>query len=405
MPTANPFRALVKHRNFRLFWFGQTLSLIGTWMQTMALGWLALQLTNSPFLVGLVASAASWPIVGFSLFTGVLVDRGDRLRLVKAGQLLFLVQAVALWYITWTGAATIWWLVGLAFASGAINAFEIPARQSLIVELVGREDLRDAIALNSSGFNLARIVGPAIGAAAIAQLGIAWCFGLNALSYVAVLAGLYMIRLPKWHPTAIVASPLAGAIEGVRYLRDTRAVAAMLKVVAVYSILGVPYLVLMPVVARDRLHMGAGGYGLLLACVGVGGLGGALWLAAVGANWPRGRLWEGGVRAYALLLVLFGVVSTPAMAYLALFAVGFAMIVSGALANGILQSIVPDHLRGRLMAAYSFVVVGLSQAVGALIAGVTAEHVGDQWAISGTAVVIFAYCMWAFRETPQMREL
>jgi MFS family permease len=405
MATANPFRTLVRHRNFRLFWFGQTLSLVGTWMQTMALGWLALQLSNSPFLVGLVASAASWPIVGFSLFTGVLVDRGDKLRLVKLGQILFLVQAALLWYVTWSGAATIWWLVGLAFANGVINAVEIPARQSLIVELVGREDLRDAIALNSSGFNLARIVGPAIGAAAIAQLGIAWCFGLNALSYVAVLVGLYMIRLPQWHPTAIVVSPLAGAIEGVRYLRDTRVVAAMLKVVAVYSVLGVPYLTLMPVVARDRLHMGAGGYGLLLACVGVGGFAGALWLAAAGGNWPRGRLWERGVRAYALLLVLFGVVYTPATAYPALLAVGFAMIVSGALANGILQSIVPDHLRGRLMAAYAFIVVGLSQAVGSLLAGIIAEHAGEQIAIAGTAAVIFAYCVYAFHKTPEMRAL
>ncbi len=405
MPTANPFRALVKHRNFRLFWFGQTLSLVGTWMQTMALGWLALQLSNSPFVVGLVASASSWPIVGFSLFTGVLVDRSDRLKLVQVGQILFLVQAVALWWISWSGAATVWWLVVLAFANGLINAVEIPARQSLMVELVGREDLRDAIALNSSGFNLARIVGPALGAAAIAQLGISWCFGLNALSYVAVLIALYMIRIPEWRPAAPVASPLAGAVEGVRYLRDTKPVAAMLKVVAVYSVLGVPYLTLMPVVARDRLHMGAGGYGLLLACVGVGGLGGALWLAAVGGNFERGRLWEHGTRAYALLLVLFGLVYTPAMAYPVLFVVGFAMIVSGALANSILQSIVPDDMRGRLMAAYSFVVVGLSQAVGSLIAGTIAERLGDQLAISGTAAIILAYCMWAFRKSPEMRTL
>ncbi|MDE3127423.1 MAG: MFS transporter, partial [Gemmatimonadota bacterium] len=201
MPAANPFRALARHRNFRLFWFGQTLSLIGTWMQTMALGWLALQLTNSPFLVGLVASASSWPVVGFSLFSGVLVDRSDKLKLTIWGQVLFLAQAALLWYVVWSGRATIWWLVGLAFATGAINAVEIPARQSLMVELVGREDLREAIALNSSGFNLARIVGPAIGAVAIAQLGIAWCFALNALSYVAVLVGLLMIRLPEWHPT------------------------------------------------------------------------------------------------------------------------------------------------------------------------------------------------------------
>jgi MFS family permease len=405
MPPANPFRALVRHRNFRLFWFGQTLSLVGTWMQTMALGWLALQLSNSPFLVGLVASATAWPIVGFSIFAGVLVDRGDKLRLVKIGQALLLAQAALLWWITWSGHATISWLVVLAFANGLINTLEIPARQSLMVELVGREDLREAIALNSSGFNLARIVGPAIGAAAIARLGIAWCFGLNALSYVTVLVGLYMMKMPVWRPSVAVTSPLAGAVEGIRYLRDTKVVSAMMKVVTVYSVLGVPYLVLMPVVARDRLLLGAGGYGLLLACVGVGGLGGALWLAAVSGSRQRGRLWEQGTRAYALLLILFGLVPWPWLAYPVLLATGFAMIVSGALANGMLQSMVPDAMRGRLMAAYSFVVVGLSQAVGALIAGTLAEHYGDQVAISGTATLILAYCVYAFRNGPEMREL
>ncbi|HEY5219045.1 MAG TPA: MFS transporter, partial [Gemmatimonadaceae bacterium] len=212
-------------------------------------------------------------------------------------------------------------------------------------------------------------------------------------------------RLPEWRPTAVVLSPMAGAIEGIRYLRDTKAVAAMMKVVTVYSVLGVPFLVLMPVVARDRLQLGAGGYGMLLACVGVGGLGGALWLAAVGGSMQRGRLWEHATRAFALLLILFGLVRSPSLAYVALLAVGFAMIVSGALANAMLQSLVPDHLRGRLMAAYSFVVVGLSQAVGSLIAGTIAEHLGDGAAIAGTAVVILAYCMWAFRRNPEMRTL
>ena len=404
MPPANPFRALVRHRNFRLFWFGQTLSLIGTWMQTMALGWLALQLSNSPFLVGLVASATAWPIVGLSIVAGVVVDRGDKLRLVKLGQALLLAQAALLWWITWSGHATISWLVVLAFASGLINTLEIPARQSLMVELVGRDDLREAIALNSSGFNLARVVGPALGAIAIARLGIAWCFALNAFSYVAVLVGLYMMDIPAWRPTVALASPLAGALEGLRYLRDTKVVSAMMKIVTVYSVLGVPYLVLMPVGARDRLRLGAGGYGLLLACVGVGGLGGALWLAAVGGSRQRGHIWEHGIRAYALLLILFGLVPWPWLAYPVLLFTGFAMIVSGALANGMLQSLVPDAMRGRLMAAYSFVVVGLSQAVGALIAGTVAEHYGDQAAISGTAAVILAYCVYAFRKSPEMRE-
>ena len=403
MRSTNPFRALIKHRNFRIFWLGQTLSLMGTWMQAMAVGWLTLQLTNSPFLVGLVASAASWPIVGFSLFAGVVVDQRNRLQLVKVAQTLLLLQAATLWWFTWSGHITVWWLLVLTVCNGAISTLEIPARQSLMVELVGREDLREAIALNSSGFNLARIVGPALGAIAIARLGISWCFALNALSYVTVLIGLFLITLPPWERMLAPVSSLAGMVEGLHYLRDTKVVAAIMKVVAVYSVLGIPYLTLMPVVARDRLHMGAGGYGLLLACVGIGGLGGALWLAASGGGMQRGRVWEWGSYGYAILLIAFALVRTPGLAYVALLAVGFAMIVSGALANSILQAIVPDALRGRLMAAYSFVVVGLSQAVGSLLAGTIAEHWGDAWAIGGTAAVILGYTAWAFRKSPEMR--
>jgi MFS family permease len=403
MPSANPFRALIKHRNFRIFWVGQTLSLIGTWMQTMAVGWLALQLSNSPFFVGLVASAASWPIVGFSLFAGVIVDRRDKLKLVRVAQALLLIQASLLWWFTWSGRITMPWLIALAFANGLISALEIPARQSLMVELVGREDLREAIALNSSGFNLARIFGPAIGAVAMARFGISWCFGLNALSYVTVLVSLFSVRLPVWQPVPASGSSLASAVEGVRYIRDTREVAAMMKIVTVYSVLGIPYLTLMPVVARDRLLLGAGGYGSMLACVGIGGFGGALWLAGLGGRRQRGRVWELAIYAYSSLLILFALVRIPALAYPVLFATGFCMIVSGALANSILQSIVPDVLRGRLMAAYSLVVVGLASSVGSFLAGSIAERSGDAWAIGGTATIILAYCVWAFRQRPELR--
>src|SRR5439155_1686302 len=190
--SLNPFQTLQRHRNFRLFWFGQTLSLIGTWMQSMAQGWLALELSNSAFLVGLVASASSFPVLVLSLNAGVLVDRTDKLRLVKITQTLLALQAATLWRFTWSSHITIGALLALATANGLITAFEVPARQSLVIELVGRDDLPGAIALNSSGFNLARVVGPSIGALVIAQLGISWCFGVNALSYVTVLVGLFL---------------------------------------------------------------------------------------------------------------------------------------------------------------------------------------------------------------------
>ena len=289
--SVNPFRTLVVHRNFRLFWTGQTLSLIGTWMQTMAQGWLALELTNNAFLVGLVTAIGSLPILLFSLPAGLVVDRRNKLRLVTVMQALLLTQATLLWYLTLTHRITIAWLFVLAAANGLFSAFEIPARQSMMVELVGglHEDLHDAIALNSSGFNIARVIGPAVGAAVIASAGIAWCFALNAASYLAVLASLFLIRLPPWEPAAAPASPLEGVLEGLRYMRGTPAVSAILRVMTAYAVCGVPYLVLMPVVARDVLHEGAKGYGLLLSCVGIGGLAGALFLAGRGRQLRRGR--------------------------------------------------------------------------------------------------------------------
>ncbi|PYP51480.1 MAG: MFS transporter, partial [Gemmatimonadetes bacterium] len=186
----NPFRTLQVHRNFRLFWTGQTVSLIGTWMQQVGQGWLALELTNSAFLVGVVAAAGSFPVLLLSLYGGVIADRHSKLRIVVICQTLLLVEAAALWWFTWSGHINFHWLLTLTTLGGVISAFEIPARQSLIVELVAREDLVDAIALNSGGFNLARIVGPSIAAIVLAKLGLSWCFGVNALSYLAVLGNL-----------------------------------------------------------------------------------------------------------------------------------------------------------------------------------------------------------------------
>jgi MFS family permease len=373
-------------------------------MQSMAQGWLALELTNNAFLVGLVVSAGSLPVVLFSMHAGVLVDRYEKLRLVKLCQSLLLLEAALLFGFTWSGHISIGWLLLFATAQGVISSIEIPARQSFIVELVGRDDLPQAIALQSSGFNLARIVGPALAAVVIAKLGIAWAFGINALSYVAVLISLYMMELPAWRPSAHLISPWEGIRESLRYMRDTPLVAALMRLVTVHSIMGVPYLVLMPVFARDRLGLDASGYGLLLASVGIGGLVGALALAARAGRQAGNRTLVAATFGYPTVLVLLSAATSVRIAYVLLFLAGVGMIINGAVTNAMLQHIVPDALRGRLMAAYSFVVVGLAQSVGSLLAGIAARAFGVQWAITIGAAVMLGYAFHAFRQ-PALRYL
>ena len=402
--SLNPFRVLQRYRNFRRFWGGQTASLIGTWMQSVAQGWLALELTNDPFMVGLVSAVGSFPVLLLSLYGGVVADRHDKLRLVRVAQALLLVHAVLLWWTVWSGHITIGWLLALAVVSGTVNAFEIPARQSLVIELVGREDLLDAIALNSSGFNLARIIGPAIAAVVIARAGLAACFALNALSYLAVLASLWRIRLPPRDRPAGVPSPLEGLRQGIAYLVGTPEVATLMRMVAVYSIFGVPYLVLMPVIARDVLGSDASGYSFLLTCVGVGALSAALALAALGSRVRRGRLLATAAYAFSGLLIAFSLSRSLPLSAVLLVAVGAAMILNNALSNSLLQSIAPDALRGRVMSAYTWVFVGLGP-VGSFLAGTLARLIGAAGAVSVGATVMLLYAMWAFGRHPEIRRL
>jgi len=400
VPALNPFKVLQRHRNFRLFWFGQTTSLIGSWMQVMAQAWLALELTDNAFLVGLVSAAGSLPIVLFSPFAGVIADRYNRLQLVKACQTLLLLEASLLFWFTWSGNISIGWLLGLALVAGTIGSLEIPARQSLVIELVGRDDLPQAIALNSSGFNLARIAGPALAALVISRFGIAWAFAFNAFSFLTVLIGLFLVELPPWQPAPVMVRPLEGIRETVRFMRDTPLVAAVMKMVTVYSILGVPYLTLMPVFARDRLGLGAGGYGLLLASVGVGGFVGAIAIAASAGRQPGFKALVAASYTFPVLLLALSATREVHVAYLLLFAAGGCMIVNGAVSNAALQHSVPDALRGRLMAAYSFVVVGLAQTIGSFGAGVVARAFGVHYAIAFGAMIMLVYGAFVFRRPP-----
>ncbi len=400
----NPLRVLQVHRNFRLFWTGQTVSLVGTWMQQVAQGWLALQLSDSAFVVAMVSAAGSVPIFLFSLYAGVLVDRRDKLRLVTIAQILLSIQATALWWLVWTGRINIPALIVLAALNGLISAVEIPARQSLIVDLVGREDVVDAIALNSGGFNLARIIGPSAAAAVIAGAGLAWCFAINALGYIAVIGCLFAIRLPRFVPATRSVAALEGLKEGLAYIRSKREVTGLMGIIAVYSIFGFQYLTLMPVLARDILGTDASGYGLLVTFVGVGALSGALTLAALSTRVRRGRLFMGSALSFALLMLIFSVIDRFEMAAGVLLFLGLTMLINGALANGILQSVVPDGLRGRVMAAYVFVYVGFTP-IGSLIAGIVARASSVQWAIGSGAVIMLCYAAWAFWKFPELRRI
>jgi len=371
-------------------------------MQSVGEGWLALQLSNSALLVGVVAGASALPVLLLSLYGGLVADRNDKLKLVRIAQSLLLVQASLLWWFTASHHLTIRWLILLATLNGTISAFEIPARQSFIVELVGREDLVDAIALNSAGFNLARVVGPSIAAIVIGTLGAKWCFAFNAMSYFAVLAGLFMINVPAWQRIVTTASPLEGMVEGFRYMRDTPLVNVIVRVVGVTAVFGMPFLAMMPVVARNVVHAGASGYGILLACVGIGALIGALSLAGLGQRVLRGKLYMVAAYGFAVGLIVFSLMHTLFSAALMLVFVGFAMMLMGALANGLLQSIAPDELRGRVISAYIFVSVGLVP-IGSFISGAVARVIGVDWAIGGCALIVLGYNTWAFSRYPALR--
>jgi len=309
-----------------------------------------------------------------------------------------------LWWAVWSGRINIPLLVGLAFINGLISAVEIPARQSLIIELVGRDDIVDAVALNSGGFNLARIIGPSLAAAIIASAGLSWCFGVNAMSYIAVIGCLIAVKLPKFIRIEGRPKALNEFREGIAYIRSRRDVTGLIGVIAVYATFGFNYLTLMPVIARDVLHTNASGYGFLITFVGLGAVCGALTLATLGARVRRGKLFTFSAFTFAALMLLFSFVDDRRIASGVLFFLGLTMLINGALANGILQSAVPDELRGRVMAAYVFFYVGFTP-IGSLIAGALARATSVQWAIGTGALIMLAYSAIAFWKVPELRRV
>jgi MFS family permease len=377
--------AALHHRNFRLFLTGQFISLCGTWMQTIAQGWLVLNLTNSAFAVGLVTALGSLPILLFSLYGGVIADRVNKRRFILVLQSLMLLEALTLGMLTALGLITVHWVMGLAVFFGFLTAFEVPARQSFVAEIVDREDLMNAIALGSSAFNLARVIGPAIAGVLIATLGLSACFFANAASYLAVIASLVRMQGPDARVPA--ATPLWTAFrEGFGYVFGRRWPRALVIMVTTFSIFGFSFMPLMPVFARDALGLDASGYGVMVASIGIGALAAAFFMAAFGGRVRQSRLVLGSSILFGTVLVAASLAPTFWSAVSLFTLCGGVMALNGIAANTMLQTEAPDELRGRVIAFYSFMVLGLAP-FGSLQAGWVAEHFGVRVAFSAGGLV------------------
>ncbi len=372
-------RAL-RHRNYRLFFTGQLISVTGTWMQTVAESWLVYRLTGSATLLGVVGFAAQLPIFLLAPIGGAVADRYPRHRILLATQTSAMCLALALAALTLTGTITVPILIVIASLLGVVNAFDIPARQSFVVRMVGREDLINAIALNSSIFNSARIIGPSIAGVLVGAVGEGWCFFANGVSYIAVLIGLLRMDVPPERRIVHHGSALAEIVEGFKYVGRTKPVFALLLLLGLLSLVAMPYSVLMPIFADQILHGGPRGLGLLMGSAGVGALAGALTLAARRGVRGLGRLVATATVGFGVGLMLFSLSRSFWLSAAILVPMGYCMIVAMAASNTLIQSMVPDTMRGRIMAVYSMMFMGMAP-LGALAAGTLGGRIGAPWTV------------------------
>jgi len=405
--VATAVRAL-RHRNFQLFFAGQLISLIGTWMQTVAQSWLVYRLTGSTLLLGTVGFASQFPVFLVAPIGGAVADRSKRYRVVIATQTASMLLAFILAILTLSHHIQVWQIMVLAAGLGIVNAFDIPARQAFLMDMVGREDLMNAIALNSSMFNGARIIGPAVAGVVVAWVGEGWCFFANAVSYIAVIAGLLMMKIT--HPVNLAkeGSPLEHILAGFRFAAQTAPIRAILLLLGLVSLVGMPYSVLMPVFASEILHGGARELGLLMGATGIGALLGALSLASRVGVKGLGKLIAACAGGFGMSLIAFAFSKIFWLSLILLVPVGFTMMVQMASSNTLLQSMVPDQMRGRVIALYTMMFMGVAP-FGAFFAGALAHRIGAPWtvAIGGFACIcgaaLFGSILPRFRA--QAREL
>ena len=392
----NIFAAL-RHRNFRLFFIGQFISLIGTWMQRIAQAWLVLNITHSPFLLGLVGALQWLPVLFLSLVGGVIADRVSKRSMLVVTQSAQMVQAFVLGALVLTGTIQYWHVVVLACALGFTSAFDIPTRQAFVFEMVEGEDTMNAIAMNSTIFNGARLFGPAIAGVAIGTLGMGWAFLANGISFIAVIIALLMMNVRPVEPITS-AGIFEHLQEGVAYLMRTPAALQVVALVALMSVFAMNFNVLVPVLAKDVLHQDAAGFGFLTSAQGIGALAGALGIAWISHLGPRPSLLLGGAGALALSSLLLADARHFAVAAVLLAIAGGSMVAFTATANTSLQLSAPDHLRGRVMSMYAIVMGGMTPA-GALVAGALAQFWGAPGAfgIGGLVGILSVLMIWRWR--------
>lgn len=402
LPTT--FTAL-RYPNYRRWFIGQVLSLMGTWMQGVAQGWLVYEITGSRLALGTISFASSIPTLFFMLPAGAIADRISRRRIMLATQTVMMIGAFILAFFAGVRLIQIWHIALIGFLLGVANAFDSPARLALTVELVDdRRDLQNAIALNSTMFNLARVVGPAVGGLILAAVGVTWCFALNGLSFVAVLIALAGMRLNEAAKPPRTRHVIAEIGDGLRYVWDTRVVRVLVAMVAVMSIFGFSYSVLMPAYAVDVLGVGEVGLGALTAAAGGGALIGSLTVASLTHSRRKGWQLTFGSFLFPLALIAFAFSRSFALSLVILLFVGFGFIMQNTTGNTLVQALVPDHLRGRVMSVYALMFMG-SMPIGSLLAGSLAQVYGTTPTIVFGAVVTLAFALYVVIFQSQVRRL
>jgi MFS family permease len=408
-------RAL-RHRNFQLFFSGQLISLTGTWMQTVAQSWLVYRLTGSGLELGAVGFASQIPVFLIAPLGGIVADRSNRKHVVIGTQVASMILAFALAALTLTHSVKVWHVFVLAALLGVVNAFDIPGRQSFLVDMVGKDDLMNAIALNSSMFNGARVVGPAVAGVLVARLGEGWCFFANAVSYIAVIAGLMLMKVHAPARVSHKTSPWEHIVEGFEFVNRTAPIRALLLLLGLVSVTGMPYVVLMPIFAERILHsggqefasligshdLGAVRLGILMGAAGVGALLGALTLAVRTGVKGLGTWVTVCCAAFGVSLMLFAVSKSFWVSVLLLLPVGYFIMLQMASSNTLIQVMVPDALRGRVMALYSMMFMGMAP-LGALLGGALSDRLGAPMTVAIGGVASIAGAWWFGVQLPTIR--
>lgn len=400
------FRALA-HRNYRFFWSGALLSNVGTWMQTVAQGWLVLQLTDSAFWLGVDGFMATAPGLLLTLIGGVFADQVDKRKLLIWTQVGAGLAALVLWVLIVAGLVQLWMILALSFVTGCCMALSSPAYQALTVELVGRDDLANAIALNSMQFQLSRVIGPVFAGFAINAFGLAGCFLANGLSYIAVVVALALVQFPA---TEVAARKMGrhaiwrDLLQGFRYVQGRPRVRMLLLISAVTSLFGAPYLTMIPIFARDIFHAGETGLATMMAMAGVGAFCGALTLAMLSDCRRKGLLVLGGAFTFALALVAFAFARHWITANALLFLMGYSIVCCVAVVNMLLQSLVTDRMRGRVMSMFVFSFLGTTP-IGNFLTGTVAQRLGAPTALAVNGLVIAAFILLVAARNRRLRAL